>query len=71
MPTLIIVRVGLGVSIQSVETAVKAAEEMSDSDTLRSQRPLGVIRMERGLPYDLEKDMPSIPYDVEKGGASY
>ncbi|KAJ7140925.1 hypothetical protein C8R44DRAFT_762099 [Mycena epipterygia] len=71
VPTLIIVRVGLGVSIQSTEATVKAAEEMS-GDTLQSQRPLGVIRMERGLPYDLEKDMPSIPYDdVEKGSASY
>ncbi|KAJ7104612.1 hypothetical protein C8R44DRAFT_333510 [Mycena epipterygia] len=62
VPTLIIVRVGLGVSIQSTEATVKAAEEMS-GDTLQSQCPLGVIRMERGLPYDLEKDMPSIPYD--------
>ncbi|KAJ7671201.1 hypothetical protein B0H17DRAFT_195513 [Mycena rosella] len=55
VPTLIIVRVGMGVSIQSVESTVEAATVMSD----------------KGMPYNLDKEMPSLPYDIEKGASSY
>jgi hypothetical protein len=65
VPTLIIVRVGLGLSVQSVESSVKTAASMSEEDSRRKRRPIF------GMPYSIDKEMPSIPGDVEKGGASY
>ncbi|KAF7362545.1 hypothetical protein MVEN_00602600 [Mycena venus] len=64
-PTLIIVRVGLGVSVKNVKMTVKTAEAMSDN--MHSQkRPILGARV--GQP-DLNKDVPAIPndVDVEKG----
>ncbi|KAJ7836615.1 hypothetical protein B0H13DRAFT_1120689 [Mycena leptocephala] len=67
VPTLIIVRVGLGVSVQSVEASIKTGSTLSD-DSLPCKHPvLGIIRPAPGSPYNLDKDIPSIPYDVEKG----
>jgi len=61
-PTLIIVRVGLGVSVQSVESAVRTAVATSDSEG----RPRHIL----GIPAnssDLEKEIPAPPMDLEDG----
>ncbi|KAJ7671203.1 hypothetical protein B0H17DRAFT_195558 [Mycena rosella] len=69
VPTLIIVRVGMGVSVQSVESTVEAAS----ADARPRKRPiLGIVLPDsKGIPYDLDKEVPSLPYDVEKGGPVY
>ncbi|KAJ7466901.1 hypothetical protein FB451DRAFT_1259467 [Mycena latifolia] len=74
VPTLIIVRVGLGISVESIESAVKAAAIMSENeDAYPRKRPiLGIIRPDKGMPYSLDtKELPSTPSDIEKGRSSY
>ncbi|KAJ6593090.1 hypothetical protein B0H19DRAFT_1010442 [Mycena capillaripes] len=63
-PTLIIVRVGLGVHVQNVESTVKTAQAMSDRGSTY-KRPFF------GPQSDRNKDMPAIPQDVEKGQPEY
>ncbi|KAJ7023357.1 hypothetical protein C8F04DRAFT_1134553 [Mycena alexandri] len=61
-PTLIIVRVGLGVSVQSVESAVRTAVATSDSEV----RPHHILGIPANSP-DLEKEIPAPPMDLEDG----
>ncbi|KAJ7022173.1 hypothetical protein C8F04DRAFT_1240908 [Mycena alexandri] len=56
-PTLIIVRVGLGVSVQNVEITVKAAVTMTSETHVRPISPPG----------SLDKSAISVPKDVEQG----
>ncbi|KAJ6616334.1 hypothetical protein B0H10DRAFT_1399638 [Mycena sp. CBHHK59/15] len=65
VPTLIIVRVGLGVSVQSIESTVAAAKAMdNDACCPKKHHILGIVRPDQGMSYE---DKESIPYDVEKG----
>ncbi|KAJ7860324.1 hypothetical protein B0H13DRAFT_1901023 [Mycena leptocephala] len=67
VPTLIIVRVGLGISVQSIEASIKKGSTLG-GDNLPPKYPvLGIIRPASGSPYNLDKDIPSIPYDVDEG----
>ncbi|KAJ7744611.1 hypothetical protein B0H16DRAFT_987434 [Mycena metata] len=59
-PTLIIVRVGLGISVQSVESTVQTAVAMSDSQG-RPRHILGI----RAHWSDLEKETPALPTDPD------
>jgi hypothetical protein len=59
-PTLIIVRVGLGVKTPAMESTLKMADVMaSDVSRSRFSQP------------DLEKGLPGTPRDVEKGFSNY
>ncbi|KAJ7354434.1 hypothetical protein DFH08DRAFT_854840 [Mycena albidolilacea] len=64
VPTLIIVRVGLGVHVQSVEKSVKTATNTSEESRAQKHHILG---MARASPYNLDKDTPPLPDDLEKG----
>ncbi|KAJ7860323.1 hypothetical protein B0H13DRAFT_1901022 [Mycena leptocephala] len=66
VPTLIIVRVGLGVSVQSVEASVKTATTLSDSLPHKHH----ILGTTRPSPQNIVDKDPSIPYDVEKGNVS-
>ncbi|KAJ7121961.1 hypothetical protein C8R43DRAFT_1241298 [Mycena crocata] len=59
VPTLIIVRVGLGVNVQSIESTVKAAAAMDDTQSLKRDI-LGNMRPGRDVSYsdDVEKGKP-------------
>jgi hypothetical protein len=57
-PTLIIVRVGLGVKTLPTESTLKMADDMA-SDSSRFSQP------------DLEKGLPGTPRDFEKGFSNY
>ncbi|KAJ7032628.1 hypothetical protein C8F04DRAFT_1396488 [Mycena alexandri] len=59
-PTLIIVRVGLGVSVQNVEITVKAAVTMTSETHVR---PISPPRFKGSL----DKSAISVPKDVEQG----
>jgi len=61
-PTLIIVRVGLGVSVQNVESTVKAAVTMTNLSEIHG-RPVSPVRFQGSL----DKSAISRPRDVEQG----
>jgi hypothetical protein len=63
---LIIVRVGLGVSVQSVEASVKTATTLSDSLPHKHH----ILGTTRPSPQNIVDKDPFIPYDVEKGNVS-
>ncbi|KAJ7121740.1 hypothetical protein C8R43DRAFT_1033357 [Mycena crocata] len=68
VPTLIIVRVGLGVSVQNVESSVASAEAL-DSSTYSGRCHVLGVEPSRSTPYDLHRER---VYDLEKGsGYSY
>ncbi|KAF8177549.1 hypothetical protein K438DRAFT_1292840 [Mycena galopus ATCC 62051] len=60
-PTLIIVRVGMGATVESVQSTLKPSGAMSDPHRL----PFTI-----SYPRSLDTDWTSIPVDVEKGGLS-
>ncbi|KAJ7772832.1 hypothetical protein DFH07DRAFT_145571 [Mycena maculata] len=68
VPTLIIVRVGLGVSIQSIEGTVSTAETRSDDVRPPSRRHILKISapLEARLNYDCEKDPRCPSYHSEE-----
>jgi len=69
VPTLIIVRVGLGVSVQSIEGTVSAAKSQADDVRLPPKRH--VLRIGRPVPvedYDWEKGTPP-SYHYKKNSA--
>ncbi|KAJ6594685.1 hypothetical protein B0H19DRAFT_1096454 [Mycena capillaripes] len=70
VPTLIIVRVGLGVSVQSVEASVKTAKTMNAEGSPHKRHILGITRHERGSSCSLDKTLPYTPDDLEKGKVS-
>jgi hypothetical protein len=55
---------GLGVHVQSVEKSVKTATNTSEESRAQKHHILGMVR---ALPYNLDKDMPPFPNDLEKG----
>jgi len=63
VPTLIIVRVGMGMSVQSLETSAKAASAVTASEnvtnTVRVRPPI-----RKAVPYYRDKELPP---DLEKG----
>jgi hypothetical protein len=69
VPTLIIVRVGLGVSVQSVEASVKSATNLSEKDRPHKRHILGMVRP--ASPDNLDNDAASLVQDVEKGNPAY
>jgi len=71
VPTLIIVRVGLGVSVQSVEASVNTATNLSEMDRPHPRHILGMIRPVNASPDNLDKDMTSLLDDLEKGKPAY
>ncbi|KAJ6563609.1 hypothetical protein DFH09DRAFT_1158494 [Mycena vulgaris] len=71
VPTLIIVRVGLGVSIQSIESTVKSARAMDDAPR-QPHHILGSIGSAQSASCQLDSVTGTVVYDAEKGtGTTY
>ncbi|KAF7341108.1 hypothetical protein MVEN_01845000 [Mycena venus] len=58
VPTLLIVRVGLGASVQSVENAISAATVLDSNVHSRSRPHILGVRSDISRPYDVEKNIP-------------